>query len=145
MNLSLLTTSNFAIDPSSPSGLSRNGKPVGWDNGRYWRTKLHGKAVLCHIIIMILHTGKPIPEGMEVDHIDRDSHNNSVSNLRLVTRQQNVCNTGCRKDSLTGVKGIGYRSGRNKPYVAHAQRNGKRASKSFKTMDEAKQWLSGYA
>ena len=43
MNWLHLTASQFSIDPTSPSGLSRNGKPVGWDAGRYWRTKVKGK------------------------------------------------------------------------------------------------------
>lgn len=31
MSWSHLTESQFSIDQASPSGLSRNGKPVGWD------------------------------------------------------------------------------------------------------------------
>ena len=48
---------------------------------------------MVHNVIMMLHTGEPIPEGLEVDHIDRDGLNNKLENLRLVTRQENVCNT----------------------------------------------------
>ncbi|WKV16793.1 HNH endonuclease [Escherichia phage PH1061] len=54
---------------------------------------------MCHVIIMMLKTGGPLPDGMEVDHIDRDGHNNRIDNLRIVTRQVNVCNTSVRKDS----------------------------------------------
>lgn len=141
MNWLHLTASQFSIDPTSPSGLSRNGKPVGWDAGRYWRTKVKGKAIMCHVIIMMLKTGGQIPNGVEVDHIDRDGHNNRIENLRLVTRQGNVCNTSVRKDSKSGIKGVAYRDGRLKPYVAHKQRFGKRSSKSFKTSNEALEWL----
>lgn len=141
MNWLHLTANQFSIDPSSPSGLSRNGKPTGWDAGRYWRTKVKGKPVMCHVIIMMLKTGGPLPDGMEVDHIDRDGHNNRIDNLRIVTRQVNVGNTSVRKDSKSGIKGVAYRAGRTKPYVAHKQRFGERTSKSFKTSNEAIEWL----
>lgn len=91
---------------------------------------------------MEILTGCPIPEGMEVDHKDRNGFNNSESNLRLVTRQQNVCNTGVRADSLTGVKGVAYRAGRKKPYIAHIQRHGKRKYKSFATLTEAELYVA---
>lgn len=143
MNSLLLTTSNLQIDPLSPSGLSRNGKPAGCKHrGLYWRVKVAGKSIMVHNVIMMLHTGEPIPEGLEVDHIDRDGLNNKLENLRLVTRQENVCNTGCRKDSTTGVKGVAYRPERNKPFMAHIQRHGNRVCKSFLTLDEATDWLN---
>lgn len=144
MNWSRVIKKVFSIDPSSKTGLSHNGKPAGWNNGRYWRTRVKGKCKLCHIIIMELHIGGPIPDGMEVDHIDRNSFNNKIENLRLVTRQQNVCNTGCRSDSTTGVKGVSFREGRRKPYVAHRQRFGKRSQKSFVTLEEAVEYTNSF-
>ena len=34
--------------------------------------------------------GGKIPVGFEIDHIDADKHNNDITNLRLVTRSQNM-------------------------------------------------------
>jgi hypothetical protein len=44
-----------------------------------------------HWMIMSLHK-VIVPTGMEVDHIDRDRHNNSFSNLRIVTHEVNLMN-----------------------------------------------------
>ncbi len=44
-----------------------------------------------------------VKEGLEIDHIDRDGLNNRRSNLRHVTRQQQMCNTGPRKGKYKGV------------------------------------------
>lgn len=42
----------------------------------------------------------------EIDHIDGNPSNNSISNLRLSTSSQNKCNTKLRKDSTSGMKGL---------------------------------------
>lgn len=50
----------------------------------------------------------PIPPKYEVDHIDRNKSNDSVSNLRLATRSQNMANTVKRKGSLSVYKGVSW-------------------------------------
>lgn len=42
-----------------------------------------------HQLVMLAFVG-PCPEGLEIDHIDLDTGNNSVGNLRYVTHQENV-------------------------------------------------------
>ena len=42
-----------------------------------------------HKFIWEAFNGK-IPDGFEVDHIDEDRSNNKLSNLRLLTKQQNI-------------------------------------------------------
>lgn len=46
---------------------------------------------LNHRIVWILHNGL-IPEGMVIDHIDGNTKNNNISNLRLCTFHQNTFN-----------------------------------------------------
>ena len=58
-----------------------------------------------HRIIWTLVNG-PIPEGLEVDHVDRNGLNNAIANLRLADKSLNGANKKCRKDSQTGIKGI---------------------------------------
>lgn len=53
-------------------------------NGKVYRD-------LVHRVIWFMHHGI-IPDGMEIDHIDRDKLNNSIENLRLVTREGNCHN-----------------------------------------------------
>ncbi len=75
------------------------------------------------------------PDG-EVDHIDGNTDNNSIGNLRVVTRQQNIWNTrAVRSDSKLGIRNIfrrgnGYRvqilKGRERLYL-----------KQFKTLEKA--------
>lgn len=50
-------------------------------------------------------------EGFEVDHIKHgtiDYIDNRQSNLRLVTRSQNLMNKSIQRDSETGIKGVGW-------------------------------------
>ena len=52
----------------------------------------------------------PRPEGMYIDHIDRNRQNDSIENLRYVTNSENQLNKGCNKNSKTGVKGLSLHS-----------------------------------
>ena len=45
-----------------------------------------------------------IPDGLEVDHIDRNPSNNRISNLRLVTSEGNSYNSSGRKNGSSQYK-----------------------------------------
>lgn len=49
------------------------------------------KIVLVHRLVYEAFKGE-IPEDLEIDHIDRNKHNNNPNNLRLVTRAENLDN-----------------------------------------------------
>ena len=44
----------------------------------------------------------------QIDHINRVRDNNKISNLRLVTNQENQFNSSLRKDNTSGVKGVSW-------------------------------------
>lgn len=46
------------------------------------------------------------PDGLEVDHINRDKLDNRKQNLRICTKIENAANRGVQKISSTGYKGV---------------------------------------
>lgn len=90
------------------------------DKDGYIRVRVSDKEYRAHRIIWEMFNG-PIPEGVLVDHEDRNPLNNVISNLRLATRQQNNHNSGATKGRLL-PKGVSV-NGNN--YRARIYNNGK--------------------
>lgn len=65
-------------------------------NGYVYGT-VDGKKMQIHRFVM----GGVVGEGLEIDHIDGDPLNNTLSNLRIVTHQDNMRNI--HKDKTVGV------------------------------------------
>ena len=53
-----------------------------------------------HRVVYEAYAGK-IPVGYEIDHISGDKHNNDITNLRLVTRSENMLAMHERKRNKT--------------------------------------------
>ena len=47
-----------------------------------------------------------IPEGIDIDHRDRNKANNRIANLRKATASQNLFNSPKRTRNTSGVKGV---------------------------------------
>jgi hypothetical protein len=86
---------------------SNNGKYfVGSVNSSgYLQTEHKQKVYMVHRIIWEMYNGE-IPNGMQIDHIDRNPLNNNIENLRLATQAQNQINSTKPKNNTTGFKGV---------------------------------------
>lgn len=75
-------------------------------SGGYLYVNIRGKSFRVNRLVYMTFVGD-IPEGLEVNHIDEDKHNNCIWNLNLMTRKEN-CNWGTRNikigDALRGRK-----------------------------------------
>ena len=68
--------------------------------------------------IRMHHEVLPLVAGYMIDHINGDGLDNRKQNLRLVTKSQNMMNSGVRKNSTSGYKGVCWAKRYNK-WVVH--------------------------
>ena len=105
-----------------PEALFQNGKQTAKHNCRAWNAKLAGKEAMtttnkgyhqgtifkrmikAHRAIWAIHYGH-WPRG-EIDHIDGDTKNNKIDNLREVSRTENMRNVSRRRDNSSGATGV---------------------------------------
>lgn len=105
----------------------------------YYYTKLNNIKIGLHRLAFLYMEGY-LPD--MVDHIDGNPSNNKWDNLRVCTATQNQYNTKINSNNTTGVKGVSYRKGHAKPYVARITVNKVRLNiGKYETLKEAKQAL----
>lgn len=61
----------------------------------------NGRQIRVHRLVAETFLGEAPNEAMEIDHLDRDRHNNYYKNLRWATRQENTDNS--KKTKKTGI------------------------------------------
>jgi len=91
---------------------------------RLWRNA-EFRVARVHQLVAEVFIAKP-QDGLMVDHIDRDRSNNKASNLRWITKAQNMKNTQCRGSSglkfaylmPSGRYQSRYKPGAGKPMVS---------------------------
>lgn len=107
------------------------------DRGRslkyYTSVQYKGVTYLSHRVIWQMFYGE-IPDGLVVDHKDGNKWNNRISNLRLVTTQQNLCNT-TRK--MPGLKGAHFDAEKNKWRSSIMVKGNKKHLGFFENQEEA--------
>ena len=78
------------------------------------------------------------PDGVPVDHINRNRLDNRKSNLRLCDSHVNNANASIRSDNTSGCRGVSWNKNNN-AWVARIQIRGHRKLLGyFKTFEEAK-------
>jgi len=121
------------VTPSDPAGC--------WEwvasfNGRYGQIGVGAVPLLAHRVSYELHVG-PIPDGMHIDHICRNTHCVNPDHLRLATPAQNAQNLGLSAKNTTGFRGVSYDKKSGK-FVAKVKRGGHtHYVGSFPTAEEA--------
>ena len=88
-----------------------------------------------HRAVYILVWGD-VPEGHEIDHIDRNKLNNDPLNLRSVTRSVNIRNRVLPASATTGFQHIQWAEERN-GYIVKFQHPENRYEKQFPTLELA--------
>lgn len=94
------------------SGLGRKLK----DNltKKYRMRNINGKVYSHHNLVWIYFNGS-IPAHLEVDHVNRDSRDDRLENLRLATASLNRgWNKRLRSDNTSGFRGVSYASDKKK-------------------------------
>ena len=110
--------------PRDPSTFKDDGEQTAEHNCNAWNGKCAGKPTFntesghgykhgrlenknryAHRIIWEFFNG-PIPEGMDIDHINGDRSDNRPENLRVVTRSQNLRNSVMKSRNTSGITGV---------------------------------------
>ena len=133
----------LTYDPTTGE-MARNGVVIGarskGSSNTYLLIRHQGKVRKAHRVAFEL-MDVTIPQGKEVDHINRDGTDNRWCNLRLVTRSENQRNKKVYTNSASGMRGYNYRPERKSPHCARVYVKGKSVSKSFTSKAEALEWI----
>lgn len=102
----------------------------------YRQIQIEGKKRAAHRLIWTYVNG-PIPDGLQVDHINGVRSDNRIDNLRLVTNTENARNSSIRRSSASGVTGVTWHKTTGK-WVANIRVDGQdRHLGLFDTIEDA--------
>lgn len=97
---------------------------------RYKKVWIDGKNQYLHRVLWEEANG-PIPEGMQIDHINGDRYDNRLENLRVVTRQENMRNARRSCSNTSGVTGVSWNKRDQKWQAKIYDDNGKQVHLGF--------------
>ncbi len=83
----------------------KKGEIAGTCSNNRWVVVYQNTKYLVHRVVWILFN-KVIDNSKVVDHIDRDSSNNKITNLRVVSEAENLRNPSKFRTNTSGVTGV---------------------------------------
>lgn len=97
----------------------QTGESVGWINSSgYVHVFVQGyKDYGRSSIVWIMHYG-PIPDALEVDHINRNKSDDRIDNLRLANKSLQNLNKSVQSNNALGVQGVTRGCSKSKPFKA---------------------------
>lgn len=101
---------------------ARAGTRAGFRTHGYRRISINGEQHYEHRLAWIYIYGTA-PDEL-IDHADGDGENNSLANLRLATKAQNMANSGLYARNTSGAKGVVWHKKARK-WMAQIQVDGK--------------------
>jgi hypothetical protein len=121
---------NNRVKPGDAAGsyIPKHNKP---DAG-YYRVFVIDRTYSNHRIIWEMHNN-PLEDGEQVDHIDGNSRNNKLINLRVVSNKENCYNQSKRSTNKSGITGVHKNDNGSGTWywVASWMVNGKRTGTMF--------------
>ena len=108
--------------------------PAGTVNSIGYRVVTYkGKKIHAHRLIWLWH-GKDLPK--MIDHINGDTTDNRIENLRPSDNSTNQCNSKLKSLNTSGVRGVSWCNTYNK-WVVQIRRDRKVTSARFKDFNDA--------
>ena len=104
----------------------------------YLSVMINGKHYRVHRLVAQTFIG-PIPDGYEVDHIDRDRSNNAVNNIRITTHSQNNRNTS--HNDRVDARGGTHWYENEKQYWKEKNAEHRKTHKNVYFSDGKRRWL----